>query len=251
MPRHAFTLVEMLVVVAIIAVLAGMLIPTVGVVRRLMNDVKCGNQLQQIGAAIEVFKQNNDERFPNHLIGAPGTTEKDTSILINSDSQLRGLSKLFICPRDSQGGKDSKLGRGSFDDLSYLYDSGPVFGKTVGSSYLYEANGAQLQPNQVTWFYTRADAGQFTRSKDPEPMPTWGVAKHNQLINGSPDDSGTLYSGAFAPSLFPIVRCFWHYQWTGLDRKTQKKVRNVSWELNVFDSTPFWEHDANPSISIK
>jgi prepilin-type N-terminal cleavage/methylation domain-containing protein len=251
MPRRAFTLVEMLVVVAIIAVLAGLLIPTVGMVRRMANDLKCGSQLQQIGGAIEVFKQHNDERFPKHLIGSQvgtPTTANDTAVLINSDPQLRGLGKLFICPRDAQRGKDPKMGRGSFDDLSYLYDSGPVFDRIVGSSYLFEASGAPLQSTrQLGWFYTIADQAPFT--SDGEPMPTWATAKRNQLLNGSPDSLGMVYSGPFTPAYFPIIRCFWHHQWTGPDRRLAKKVKNVSWELNIFESTPYWESDANPLIT--
>lgn len=256
MPRHAFTLVEMLVVVAIIAVLAGMLIPTVGLVKRMANDLKCGSQLQQLGAAIEVFKQNNDDRFPSHLLGTQvgtPTKETDASVLINSDPQLRGLTKLFQCPRDAQTGKDTKMGRpaGLFDDLSYLYDSGPVFGLTTGSSYLFEANGAPLQRGQLDWFYTSADYQPFieTDPKKPrEPMPTWAMAKRNQMINGSPDSRKADYSGPFAPSQFPIIRCFWHNQWTSQNRRLSKKVKNVAWELNVFESTPYWESDANPNI---
>lgn len=243
----------MLVVVAIIAVLAGILIPTVGLVRRMANDMKCGSQLQQIGGAIEVFKQNNDDRFPSHLVGTQvgtPTTEMDTAVLINSDPQLRGLKKLFQCPRDGQFGKDTRMGRptGLFDDLSYLYDSGPVFGQITGSSYLYEASGSQLQNAQLGWFYTNADAAQYRRAQNPEPMPTWAMAKRNQLINGTPDRSAAVYSGPFPPSLFPVIRCFWHHQWTRSNRILSRKVKNVSWELNVFESTPYWESDANPTI---
>lgn len=252
--RHAFTLVEMLVVVAIIAVLAGMLIPTVGLVKRMANDLKCGSQLQQLGAAIEVFKQHNDDRFPSHLLGSQvgtPTLETDTSVLINSDPQLRGLTKLFHCPRDAQVGKDTKMGRpvGLFDDLSYLYDSGPVFGVITGCSYLFEANGAPLQNAQLGWFYITDDSEKYTRSKNPEPMPTWAMAKRNQMINGTPDSSRRVYSGPFAPAKFPIIRCFWHNHWTNQNRRLSAKVKNVAWELNVFDSTPYWESDANPTIT--
>jgi len=135
--------------------------------------------------------------------------------------------------------------------LSYLYDSGPVAGgKTAGSSYLFEANGYRLQSAQFGWFYTNADSAAFRRSANPEPAPTWAQAKYNQMMKGNPNTSGNVYSGRFPPALFPIIRCFWHNQWTSQNRRTTKKVKNVSWELNVFDSIPYWEHDANPDILI-
>jgi prepilin-type N-terminal cleavage/methylation domain-containing protein len=255
MHRSAFTLVEMLVVVAIIAVLAGILIPTVGVVRRLVKDMTCGSNLRQIGAAIEVYKQQNDDRFPAHLIGGTGTTMQSTDDLVHRDGPLQGLVKIFICPRDSQLGKERNMGRSprvfTGSDLSYLYDSGPVAGdRTAGSSYLFEANGYQLQSAQFGWFYTNADSLPFRRAQNPEPAPTWAQAKYNQLMNGNPDSSGNVYSGRFPPALFPIIRCFWHHEWNTRNRRTAKKVKNVSWELNVFESIPYWEHEANPDIAI-
>jgi prepilin-type N-terminal cleavage/methylation domain-containing protein len=255
MNRAAFTLIEMLVVVAIIAVLAGILIPTVGVVRRLVKDMNCGSNLRQIGAAIEVYKQQNDDRFPAHLIGGTGTTMQSTDDLVHRDGPLQGLTKIFVCPRDGNFGKERNMGRPprvfTGDPLDYLYDSGIVAGgTTAGSSYLFEANGYQLQSGQFGWFYTRADREPFSRRTNPEPAPTWAQAKYNQLMNGNPDTGGTVYSGRFPPALFPIIRCFWHNQWTTQNRRTTKKVKNVSWELNVFESIPYWEHEANPDIAI-
>jgi prepilin-type N-terminal cleavage/methylation domain-containing protein len=243
--RYAFTLIELLVVIAIIAVLAGLLIPTVGMVKQMMSNVKCGNQLQQIGAAIEVYKSENNDALPSHLIGGAGTTVQSTNDLVHSGGPLAGLAKIFVCPRDSQFGKDPSMGRKAFGTgLNYMYDSGPVAGATVGSSYLFEANGYPLNRSQYKWFYTKADSDAFT-----EP-PTWAEAKYNELMNGIPDVTLRFYSGRFPPALFPIIRCFWHAQWTTVDRKTTKKVKNISWELNVFESIPYWEHDANPEIDI-
>ena len=171
--RYAFTLIELLVVIAIIAVLAGLLIPTVGMVKQMMSNIKCGNQLQQIGAAIEVYKSENNDLLPSHLIGGAGTTTQSTNDLIHSGGPLSGLAKIFVCPRDSQFGKDPSMGRKAFGNaLNYMYDSGPVAGVTVGSSYLFEANGYPLNPGQYKWFYTKADSDAFT-----EP-PTWAAAKY-------------------------------------------------------------------------
>jgi prepilin-type N-terminal cleavage/methylation domain-containing protein len=248
--RHGFTLIELLVVIAVIATLAGLLIPTIGIVRRMANDIKCGNQLQQIAGAIEVYKTENDEAFPSHMIGGPGTTATSTDDLVHSGGPLTGTAKIFLCPRDSQAGADHLMGRtaaSGMGDLSGLYDSGPIHGQTVGSSYDYEASGyyvGDANAGSLDWFYTSTD---ITQLATDGIRPTWAIAKHNELVSGAPDTSGSVYSGPFPATQFPIIRCFWHNQWNTRNIHTDHKVKNVSWDLNVFDSIPKWEAQVDPA----
>jgi prepilin-type N-terminal cleavage/methylation domain-containing protein/prepilin-type processing-associated H-X9-DG protein len=62
--RRGFTLLELLVVVAIIAALAAMLFPFIGSVMERARSAKCSNFLHQIGTAAIRYAGENDTKLP-------------------------------------------------------------------------------------------------------------------------------------------------------------------------------------------
>jgi prepilin-type N-terminal cleavage/methylation domain-containing protein len=68
--RPAFSLVELLVVVAIIGVLVGLLLPAVQAAREAARRMSCGNNLRQIGLALQNFESAH-KVFPSSLRPTP------------------------------------------------------------------------------------------------------------------------------------------------------------------------------------
>lgn len=62
-PKRAFTLIELLIVIAVIAILAALLFPVFALAREKARQAACMSNLRQVGLAVLQYAQDNDENF--------------------------------------------------------------------------------------------------------------------------------------------------------------------------------------------
>jgi len=62
--KGAFTLIEMLVVMAIITILASMLLPALGKAKEKASAIYCLNNLHQLGVSMELYGDDSNDRLP-------------------------------------------------------------------------------------------------------------------------------------------------------------------------------------------
>jgi len=268
---RGFTMVEMLVVITIIVILAGMLLPVVGRARVEGHNTACINNLHQIGASLFIYAQhygNGDvTSFPPWLtlLTTLGGREK----YIHPDS--------LKCPLDvtqgAEGGRPDRMhyqGQSGNIDQFEMADIDEHAGVLDGSSgkknasnggincsYIFEYSGEPCDwiytngppvtkgtsggvPNQNEWQWSSAPTwAEFVSKADAneDGVLSWNEAK--VLSRKGWDQRGLPAWGIRVP----MVRCYWHVE-------GQRILRNDSLVMDLLGdggsavrSKPPWYKD--------
>ena len=115
MRKGAFTLIELICVIAIISILAALLLPGLAQGKARAQRVQCINQLRQIGLGFQIFAHEHNNRFPMQVpIENGGSLE-----FVKNGYQLTGefyftfhhfktlaselvTPRILVCPADKQ-----------------------------------------------------------------------------------------------------------------------------------------------------
>ncbi len=187
--RHGMTLVELLSVVAIIAVLAAILFPVFARSRESARQHSCLSNLVNIGLALQLYADDHGDRFP--------PVDDDLSPLLGR--YLRG-ELIFMCPSSNQ--QNIPMGVPANRDLLPKRDAA-----TGSSGTMPQA----LKEGQIaTNYYYRAG---HERGESPAaPIVTDQALHHNERAN-------VLYTDGRAKS-------FGEQAWRGAGFRTIEEILN-------------------------
>ena len=96
--RAAFTLIELLIVIAIIAVLAGLVLPALAMAKQKAQTARCLSNLCQLGIGFSMYEADYKDKFPFTPDGYPTLPFIDFWKLM--DSYLDSKRSFYLCPAD-------------------------------------------------------------------------------------------------------------------------------------------------------
>jgi prepilin-type N-terminal cleavage/methylation domain-containing protein/prepilin-type processing-associated H-X9-DG protein len=101
----AFTLVELLVVIAVLGILASLLLPALSRAKEAGRSAKCISNLRQVGLATRLWAEDHENKMPVMRDAPvppnpPAGPEPSPDVVLSN--YVSGVMRIFECPSDNQ-----------------------------------------------------------------------------------------------------------------------------------------------------
>lgn len=148
--QKGFTLIELMVVIAIIGVLAGMLFPAFQTFIENANRTKCASNLKNIGLVMMVYADRNNDWFPV----TESACDEGAAWAFKLDQIWEGIKspELYVCPSDRINFPSSRSDI-SVTTTSYAYAFGMSRSDSASFALISDDDGTTV-PNVPIGPYT-------------------------------------------------------------------------------------------------
>ncbi|OGV49138.1 MAG: hypothetical protein A2017_08100 [Lentisphaerae bacterium GWF2_44_16] len=98
--RRGFTLIELLIVIAVIAILAGLLLPSLRMAKETAKRIKCVGNLKQVNSLLYSYTGDYDGWIPASYLNTPSVTYWYDRLADYNDSfkTKKGRTGIYSCP---------------------------------------------------------------------------------------------------------------------------------------------------------
>ena len=210
----AFTLLELLVVIAIIAILASLLLPVLAAAKKRAAQASCINNLKQLGLGMQMYVDDNHDTFPGRASQHSGfqasdwiywrtntaypQVEKSPIVIALANAN----AKLFRCPMDTDN--SARIARleaeNDTQDGPYLY-SYSMTSYNVTSTDDGNGNTQSVNPG-MTSVFTSSESLPFKLSAIRKPVSKIMFAEEVASSSNSDNPTGgkVINDGRWVPS---------------------------------------------------
>jgi prepilin-type N-terminal cleavage/methylation domain-containing protein len=137
---HAFTLIELLMVIAIIAILAALLLPVLSAAKRRAWAAQCQSNLHQIGLGMKMYADENNDCYPESggLIQW-GATDAQTKKYGWMEQIVSGVqnTNVYHCPGNAQLPAANQSAFNYFNGVRAAYVVAGSFAAVNGAAIKY------------------------------------------------------------------------------------------------------------------
>jgi len=170
--KRAFTLLETLVVISIVALLIAILLPELSRARKQVKTTVCLSNMRGLGLAVQLYAETNADHLVTAGLSHGGTGHNEQGAWINTLQKEYGNELIARCPSDKSPRWKTPLPNGRLRRVSYA-----VNGYTVhrfGSTGPYDRRGLFHSPASTIYIVDLAERGEFAAADNIHPE-TWFI----------------------------------------------------------------------------